>query len=140
MDSETEELIQQALDELAGKRTIIVVAHRLSSVRHADRVVVIEDGRIVEQGRPTGLLNGETPAAANCSPRNLFRRRPPNEPHQKAKLWPRSAPNSVPSLTVLGVIDGGGKEPVYIVWHHELVPDGVQSHASWEDAERRPRY
>ena len=57
VDSETEELIQDAIDVLAGKRTIIVVAHRLSSVRNADRVVVIEDGRIVETGTPAELLS-----------------------------------------------------------------------------------
>ena len=57
VDSETEELIQDALDTLAGKRTILVVAHRLSSVRNADRVVVIEDGRIGEMGTPSELLS-----------------------------------------------------------------------------------
>ena len=56
VDSETEELIQQALDRLAGTRTLVVVAHRLSSIRRADRVVVIENGRIVEAGRPERLL------------------------------------------------------------------------------------
>ncbi len=57
VDSETEELIQDALNTMAGKRTIVVVAHRLSSVRNADRVVVVEDGRIVETGTPSDLLS-----------------------------------------------------------------------------------
>ena len=60
VDSETEELIQDALDTLAGKRTILVVAHRLSSVRNADRVVVVEDGRIVEMGTPSELLSRDS--------------------------------------------------------------------------------
>src|SRR5262245_50203670 len=53
VDSESEELIQQAIDRLAGQRTILLVAHRLSSVRRADRVIVLEDGKIVEaDGEP----------------------------------------------------------------------------------------
>ena len=57
LDGETEELIQDALEKLAGRRTILVVAHRLSSVWRADRVIVLEDGRIVETGKPTELLS-----------------------------------------------------------------------------------
>lgn len=56
VDCETEDLIQKALEELAGKCTIIIVAHRLSSVRHADRVAVIEHGQVVETGTPETLL------------------------------------------------------------------------------------
>lgn len=56
VDSETEDHIQAALDVMAGQRTILIVAHRLSSVRAASRVVVIENGRIVEEGRPLDLL------------------------------------------------------------------------------------
>ena len=66
VDSETEEHIQRAIDRIAGQRTIIIVAHRLSTVRSADRVVVIDDGRIVEQGHPTTLLS----RASRC--RELF--------------------------------------------------------------------
>jgi len=60
VDSETEELIQDAVTRLAGKRTILVVAHRLSSVRRADRVVVLDHGRIVETGTPEMLLRSPT--------------------------------------------------------------------------------
>ena len=66
LDSETEELIQEALIKLARQRTILVVAHRLSSVCRADRVIVLEDGRIVETGKPTELL------AAKSRCRELF--------------------------------------------------------------------
>ena len=48
LDSENENLIQRALEHLHGKLTLVVIAHRLSTVRHADRIVVIEGGRIVE--------------------------------------------------------------------------------------------
>ena len=50
VDTETDLLIQQSIDELAADRTTFVVAHRLSTVRDADVILVIEDGRIVERG------------------------------------------------------------------------------------------
>jgi ATP-binding cassette, subfamily B, bacterial len=56
VDSQTEESIQDALNALAGKRTLIVVAHRLSTVRRADRVAVLENGKIIEIGSPDALL------------------------------------------------------------------------------------
>jgi ATP-binding cassette subfamily B protein len=56
IDSETEELIQEAVNRFSGRRTILIVAHRLSSVRRADRVVVLDKGRILETGSPNALL------------------------------------------------------------------------------------
>jgi ATP-binding cassette subfamily B protein len=60
VDSETEEQIQTAIDGLAGRRTLLIVAHRLSSIRRADRIVVMENGRIVEMGSPATLLRRES--------------------------------------------------------------------------------
>jgi subfamily B ATP-binding cassette protein MsbA len=56
VDSETEQLIQQALDRLLEGRTSIVIAHRLSTISHADIILVIEKGRIVEAGTHPQLL------------------------------------------------------------------------------------
>lgn len=56
VDTETERLIQQALDRLMQRRTCFVIAHRLSTVRHAHQILVLERGRIVERGRHDDLL------------------------------------------------------------------------------------
>ena len=56
LDSESERAVQAALEQLMQGRTTIVIAHRLSTIEHADRVVAMEAGRIVEQGAPADLL------------------------------------------------------------------------------------
>jgi subfamily B ATP-binding cassette protein MsbA len=56
LDSESERAVQQALDELMRGRTTLVIAHRLSTIEHADRVVAMDQGRVVEQGSHAELL------------------------------------------------------------------------------------
>lgn len=56
LDTASEALVQQALDQLAKGRTTLVIAHRLSTVRHADKIVVMDQGQVVEQGTHDALL------------------------------------------------------------------------------------
>ena len=56
VDTETEWLIQQALNRLTRNRTTLVIAHRLSTIRHADKIVVLDSGRIIESGAHDELM------------------------------------------------------------------------------------
>ena len=56
LDSESENVVQEALETLMQGRTTLVIAHRLSTVRDADRLVVIHEGRLVEEGTHDSLM------------------------------------------------------------------------------------
>ena len=56
LDTKSEQLIQQAIDRIAGETTIVVVAHRLSTIANADYVYVLQEGRVTEEGEHTELL------------------------------------------------------------------------------------
>ena len=56
LDSESEKLVQQALDHLMKDRTTLVIAHRLSTIKNADMICVMHEGRIVERGTHDELL------------------------------------------------------------------------------------
>ena len=57
VDNDTEAAIQRSLAQITQQRTTVVIAHRLSTVRHADWIVVMDQGRIVEQGSHDSLVD-----------------------------------------------------------------------------------
>ena len=59
MDAETEALIQEAISHLTRHRTTLVIAHRLSTIRNADKIVVLNEGSIVETGSHDALMSQE---------------------------------------------------------------------------------
>ena len=76
LDSESEELVRQALDRLMGGRTVIAIAHRLSTLRNFDRIVVLKAGAICEDGAPQVLVQRKG-VYFNLVRRELARLRPP---------------------------------------------------------------
>ena len=64
IDLETEKLIQKASVEIAKNRTSIIIAHRLTTIEHADSIIVIDKGRIIEQG-DMQILKGKSESVLN---------------------------------------------------------------------------
>ena len=71
LDSVTEQRIQASLDLLSEGRTTLIIAHRLSTIRNADRVAVIENNHILEQGTPSELIARRGAFAALCEAQGL---------------------------------------------------------------------
>ncbi|MPM67220.1 putative multidrug export ATP-binding/permease protein [bioreactor metagenome] len=57
LDTESEKLVQEALTNLMKNRTSVVIAHRLSTIQHADQILVLKDGEIVEKGTHQELIH-----------------------------------------------------------------------------------
>ena len=95
LDSESEEAIQEAMARLTEHRTTFIVAHRLSTVRSADRIVVIMDGRIVEIGPPRragGPRRRVQPPRARPAHRSAVGRAPSPAPHAHDRRGRASSP------------------------------------------------
>lgn len=60
LDPESEQFIQRAMEELMDKKTVMVIAHRLSTIRHADRVLVMDEGSIIDEGSHDELLSRDS--------------------------------------------------------------------------------
>jgi subfamily B ATP-binding cassette protein MsbA len=56
LDTESEKLVQDAINNLMNNRTSVVIAHRLSTIRHADEIIVLQKGKIVERGTHATLI------------------------------------------------------------------------------------
>ena len=59
LDGELEEAVREALDRLMAGRTVVAIAHRLSTLRSFDRIIVLKGGRVVEDGSPGGLVRSK---------------------------------------------------------------------------------
>jgi ATP-binding cassette subfamily B protein len=57
LDAESEAFIQQAIEQLTANRTTLVIAHRLATVRNADRILVLDGGQLVAEGKHAELIN-----------------------------------------------------------------------------------
>jgi subfamily B ATP-binding cassette protein MsbA len=79
LDAESERLVQEALANLMRNRTAFVIAHRLSTVRRADRIVALENGRVAETGRHDELLARPGGVYAKLYALQLFEKEEPNE-------------------------------------------------------------
>jgi subfamily B ATP-binding cassette protein MsbA len=72
LDTESERLVQEALNKLMENRTSIVIAHRLSTIQHADLIVVMDQGRIIETGKHQELLAADGVYAKLCAMQSFF--------------------------------------------------------------------
>ena len=96
LDSESEREVQQALDFLINGRTTLVIAHRLSTVRNADRIIALEDGRIMEIGTHADLLAGTASTAASTKCSSPGRKRP--TPPKRATIPKKGGGSPLPGI------------------------------------------
>jgi ATP-binding cassette subfamily B protein len=96
LDSASEGLVLQALDRLMQGRTSLIIAHRLSTARTADRIVVIKEGSTVESGTHAELLQREDGVYRTLSERQLELMGSPTPNNKEIDSWPQPSPSPEP--------------------------------------------
>ena len=79
LDSESEKLVQDALDRAMKGRTVIFIAHRMSTIINADKIVIVENGRVAQHGTHEELLERSTFYSSVCSMQSLEKNSSKNE-------------------------------------------------------------
>ena len=124
VDAENEALIQEALDHLMEGRTTLIIAHRLSSVVKADRIIVLEEGRLVESGN-----HGELVAAGGVYAELMAQQQEIEDDHAD-RSEPAHAPDE-PAQAVVQDAEAFVPQPAHQGegHHHHAVPSGGAAHA-----------
>ncbi|KAJ3106311.1 Multidrug resistance protein 1 [Phlyctochytrium planicorne] len=108
LDTESERIVQHALDKASANRTTIVIAHRLSTIKNADLIVVMDRGSIVEMGRHNDLLELNGAYAALVNVQSLRNSDIPEVPEAPAALLPNYEPDER-TFNMLSIPQNGNK-------------------------------